>query len=93
MSSKSLARKYRINYNVSLHFGPLFLGECPVGQSLIVIVYSFQRVMHAILSTRIILQTRKAASSTEEQPIEGVSLSDLHFLTTEDFSEGTGRPK
>jgi hypothetical protein len=39
--------------------------------------------MHAILSTRIILQTRKAASSTEEQPIEGVPLSDLNFLTTE----------
>jgi hypothetical protein len=45
--------------------------------------------MHAILSTRIILQARKAASSTEEQPIEGVPLSDLHFSTREDFSEGT----
>jgi hypothetical protein len=39
--------------------------------------------MHAILSTRIILQTRKAASSAEERRIEGVPFSDLHFLTVE----------
>jgi hypothetical protein len=45
--------------------------------------------MHAILSTRIILQTRKAASSTNERSIEEIPLSDLHFLTREDFSEGT----
>jgi hypothetical protein len=49
--------------------------------------------MHAILSTRIILQTRKAASKTKERPIEGVPLSDLHFLTREDFSEGTETTK
>ena len=37
--------------------------------------------MHTILSTRIILQARKAALSTEERPIEGIPLSEFNFST------------
>ncbi|KAJ2927727.1 hypothetical protein H1R20_g9366, partial [Candolleomyces eurysporus] len=40
----------------------------------------FQRVVHSILSTRIILQARKAAFSTEEDPIGGLPLSALNRL-------------
>ena len=38
--------------------------------------------MHSIFSTRIIIQARKAAKDTDDQPIEGVPLSNLN-LTTE----------
>ena len=40
-------------------------------------------MVHSILSTRIILQARKVASDTEDQPIEGLQLSNFNFLATE----------